>query len=142
MNKLKNNCCLNVSLGSLDDRRETILVAFVWAQSEYYRVVEDSILSLVTCFIMFSKVSLLRWPQRRCQVILSVGLFFNGFLEEIGTVADEVVTGVITVGGSVEGPVVVVAVMVVVVVIVLLAIVVMVAVLAVVAGNVAGIAAL
>ncbi len=59
---------------------------------------------------MLSKASLLRWLQRRCQVVPSVGLFFNGFLEEIGTTVDEAVTGVTTAGGSVGGPVAVVAV--------------------------------
>ncbi len=90
MNKSKNNRRPNASLGSLGGRRETTLVAFAWAQSEHCRVVGVSILSLVIRFTMFSRASLSKWPQRRCQIISSVGLCFNGFFEEIGTAAGRV----------------------------------------------------
>ncbi len=63
---------------------------------------------------------------------------FNGFFEEIGTVADGAVTGMTTAGGSVGGPVAVVAVMAVVAVVAVVAMVALVTVLAVVAGNAAG----
>src|SRR6266699_6586515 len=110
MNKSKNNRRPNASLRSLGGRRETTLIAFAWAQSEHWRVVGASISSPVARFTMLSRASLPGWLQRRCQVILSVGLFFSGFLEEIGTVADGAVTGVTTAEGSVGGPVAVVAV--------------------------------
>src|SRR6266566_737577 len=136
MNKSKNNRRPNVSLGSLGGRRETTLVAFAWAQSEHCRVVGASISSSVARFTMLSKASLLGWPQRRCQVIPSVGLFFSGFLEEIGTAADGAIAGVTTVGRSVGRPVAVVA------VVAVLAVVAVVAVIAVVAVNAAGVTAL
>ena len=58
---------------------------------------------------MFSKASLSGWLQRRCQVIPFAGLFFSGFLEEIGTAAGGAVTGVTTARGSVGRPIAVVA---------------------------------
>src|SRR6266699_498258 len=137
MNRSKNSRCPKASLGSLGGRRETTLVAFAWAQSEHWRVVGASMSSPVARFTMLSRASLPGWPQRRCQVIPSVGLCFSGFLEEIGTAADGAVTGVITAGGSVGGPVAVVAVVAVVVVVAVVALVAMVAVLAVLAAGVA-----
>src|SRR6266699_4470431 len=110
MNKSKTSRRPNASLGSLGGRRETTLMAFAWAQSEHCRVVGASISSPVARFTMLSRASLPGWPQQRCQVIPSVGLFFNGFLEEIGTAADGAVMGVRTAGGSIERPVAVVAV--------------------------------
>ncbi len=77
-----------------------------------------------------------RWLQQRCQVILSVGLFFNGFFKEIRTAADRAVTDVTTARESVGGPVAVMAVVAVVAVVAVLAV------MAVVAVNAAGVAAL
>ncbi len=64
---------------------------------------------------------------------MPVGLFFNGFLEEIGTVVDGVVMGVITVEGSIGGPVIIMAVIIVVVVVAVVAVIVVMAVVAIVA---------
>ena len=88
-------------------------------------------------------------------MILSVGLCFNGFLEEIRTVTDGAVTGVIAVEGFFGGPVLAVgpvvaamafvasvAVVAMMAVLAVLAVVVVVAVVAVVAGNAAGYEAL
>src|SRR6266699_1432859 len=133
MNKSKNNRRPNISLGSLGGRRETTFVAFARTQSEHCRVVGASISSFVVRFTILLRASLSGWLQRRCQVIPSVGLFFNGFLKEIKTAADGAVTGVTTVRGSVGRPVAVVAVVAVMAVVAMVAVVAVLALVAVVA---------
>ncbi len=66
--------------------------------------------SPIACFTILSRAFFLGWPQQRCQVILSVGLFFNGFFEETGTAAYDAVTDITAVKGTVVAAVTAVAV--------------------------------